>query len=173
MPCDFFPRRDADAVAFTANFANQINLDPQRFHVTAERAAEYAQLQLAFAQAFTTASNPSTATRPATQAKRAARQAVEEATRQIGRIIRARPSSHWAPIFREADCCVTIVASLDEALSDPHFVERGLFARRVNAPFGAAPALPLPLSPGLRRNPDHVPGLTPLGADNAVLLEEP
>ena len=43
----------------------------------------------------------------------------------------SRPPSEWRPVFAAADCCVTIVASLEEALRDPHFVERGLFAHKV------------------------------------------
>jgi len=66
-------------------------------------------------------------------------------------IIASETAAHWAPLFAKADCCVTIVASIEEALHDRHFVERGLFERKVAAPDGSTmPALPLPISPALR-----------------------
>jgi alpha-methylacyl-CoA racemase len=69
----------------------------------------------------------------------------------VRKIIASKPAAHWKPIFAAADCCVTIVASLEEALADRHFVERGLFDRRVSAPDGSdMPALPVPIDPQLR-----------------------
>jgi hypothetical protein len=48
---------------------------------------------------------------------------------------------------------------LEEALRDPHFVERGLFAYSVAGPFGATMgALPVPVSPEFREPPDKVKG---------------
>jgi crotonobetainyl-CoA:carnitine CoA-transferase CaiB-like acyl-CoA transferase len=75
-----------------------------------------------------------------------------EATREaVRRIIASMPAAHWKPIFAAADCCVTIVASLKEALNDPHFSQRGLFDRRVSGPDGSdMPALPVPIDPQLR-----------------------
>lgn len=91
--------------------------------------------------------------------------------REIARIIRAQPASHWRPLLAAADCCATIVASLDEALADEHFVRRGLFAHRVASEDGAiSPALPLPLSPALRDAAGEPKRLAALGADNAALL---
>jgi crotonobetainyl-CoA:carnitine CoA-transferase CaiB-like acyl-CoA transferase len=69
----------------------------------------------------------------------------------VRKIIGSKPASHWKPIFAAADCCVTIVASIEEALADPHFVQRGLFDRRVSGPDGSdMPALPVPIDPKLR-----------------------
>ena len=60
-------------------------------------------------------------------------------------------------MFAAADCCVTIMATLEEALRDPHFVERGLFAHKVAGPSGATmPALPVPIDPAFRGHPDVV-----------------
>lgn len=74
-----------------------------------------------------------------------------QATRaEVARRIAARSSSEWEPIFEQADCCATIVATLDEALSDPHFVERGLFARRLAMASGTLPALPVPIAEPFR-----------------------
>src|SRR5262249_40096769 len=49
----------------------------------------------------------------------------------IAAIIATRAADDWRPALAAADCCATIVASLDEAMRDPHFVERGLFSREV------------------------------------------
>lgn len=57
----------------------------------------------------------------------------------------ARSAADWRPVFAAADCCATIVASLDEALADPHLVARGLFAPR-----DGETVLPIPIAPGLR-----------------------
>jgi hypothetical protein len=46
---------------------------------------------------------------------------------------------------------------LEEALRDPHFVGRGLFAHRVAGPGGATmPALPVPIDPQFRADPAEV-----------------
>jgi alpha-methylacyl-CoA racemase len=65
----------------------------------------------------------------------------------VRKIIASRPSTYWKPVFAAADCCVTIVSTLEEALADPHFIERGLFDRVVTAPDeSTTPALPLPIA---------------------------
>jgi hypothetical protein len=88
MPRDFFPRGDADAVAFTANFSHRINADAALYHVSPERAAAYAQLQLAYAQAYQATANAGTATRSGRVVRREARAALERETRSIAAIIR-------------------------------------------------------------------------------------
>jgi crotonobetainyl-CoA:carnitine CoA-transferase CaiB-like acyl-CoA transferase len=87
----------------------------------------------------------------------------------IAAIIARETAEHWRPKFAAADCCVTIMASLEEALHDPHFVERGLFAHRVAGASGATmPALPVPIAETLRAAPGTKPS-PKLGADNALL----
>src|SRR5215831_9755540 len=69
----------------------------------------------------------------------------------VATIIAEKSAAHWRPLFAAADCCVTIVASLQEALADPHFVRRGLFSHSVTGETGRAmPALPLPVAPVFR-----------------------
>jgi alpha-methylacyl-CoA racemase len=88
----------------------------------------------------------------------------------VAKIIRSKSAEHWRPVFAAADCCVTIVTSLEEALGDPHFVERGLFAHRVAAPTGETmPALPLPIAPAFRSSANEPVAVASLGADNALL----
>jgi alpha-methylacyl-CoA racemase len=69
----------------------------------------------------------------------------------VARLIVARTSEEWRPVFATADCCATIVTPLEEAMYDPHFVERGLFAHQVETGSGKKlPALPLPIAPEFR-----------------------
>jgi alpha-methylacyl-CoA racemase len=90
----------------------------------------------------------------------------------IAAIIARETAEHWRPKFAAADCCVTIMASLEEALHDPHFVERGLFAHRVSGASGnSMAALPVPIAATLR----GMPGVKPspkLGADTDALLRD-
>jgi crotonobetainyl-CoA:carnitine CoA-transferase CaiB-like acyl-CoA transferase len=61
------------------------------------------------------------------------------------------------------------MASLEDALHDPHFVERGLFAHRVTSANGATmPAVPLPIAAALRETPG-AKAAPKLGADNHLL----
>ena len=72
----------------------------------------------------------------------------------VARLIAARTSEDWRPIFAAADCCTTIITPLEKAMADPHFVQRGLFAHSVATASGKTlPALPLPISPDFRRAP--------------------
>src|SRR5215216_1887466 len=83
----------------------------------------------------------------------------------VAAIIAVETADHWRPLFAAADCCTTVVASLEEALADPHFVERGLFAHTVTGETGRAmPALPMPIAPGFRAPPGAKPA-PPLGTD--------
>jgi len=72
----------------------------------------------------------------------------------VANLIAGRTSDEWRPILAKADCCATIVAPLEEALGDPHFVARGLFAHEIEIGQGALPALPLPIAPVFRDKSD-------------------
>jgi crotonobetainyl-CoA:carnitine CoA-transferase CaiB-like acyl-CoA transferase len=78
-----------------------------------------------------------------------------KATRDaVAKLIAARTSDEWRPIFAAADCCTTIVVPLEDAMRDPHFVARGLFDHKVESASGKIiPALPLPISPEFRDKP--------------------
>jgi alpha-methylacyl-CoA racemase len=76
----------------------------------------------------------------------------------VRKIIASKPAAHWQPILANADCCVTIMATLEEALLDPHFIERGLFAHQIAMPNGATmPALPVPIAPQFRSEEKTIP----------------
>jgi crotonobetainyl-CoA:carnitine CoA-transferase CaiB-like acyl-CoA transferase len=85
----------------------------------------------------------------------------------VANIIAGNTADEWRPVLAAADCCATVMATLEEALRDPHFVERGLFAHQVGGPSGATmPALPLPIDPQFRDDPDVVKKAPKLGGDN-------
>lgn len=72
-------------------------------------------------------------------------------TKRLRELIAAREASHWRNVFEKADCCCTVVEGLDEAVKNPHFAERGIFAHRLENEAGSAmPALPVPVVPAFR-----------------------
>ena len=90
--------------------------------------------------------------------------------RAIASIIAGRTAEAWRPVLAAADCCATIIASLEEAVRDPHFVARGLFSRRNETASGdRMPALPLPIAEPFRSPIDSVKRVAALGADDPPL----
>ena len=78
-----------------------------------------------------------------------------------------RSAEEWKPIFAAADCCATIVATLEEALRDPHFIQRGLFAHKIANSSGATiPALPVPIAPQFRADAETPKSAPALGAQS-------
>ena len=88
---------------------------------------------------------------------------------RIGAILRARPAADWRALFAGEDCCCSVVATVQEALADPHFSARGLFAGQVtNARGERLPALPVPVLPLFRR-PADAAAAPALGEHNDML----
>jgi alpha-methylacyl-CoA racemase len=82
----------------------------------------------------------------------------------VATIIAGKSADEWRPVLAAADCCATIMATLQEALHDPHFIERGLFAHKVAGPSGATmPALPVPIDQQFRDEPGTVKKVPKLG----------
>lgn len=71
-------------------------------------------------------------------------------TREVARIVAGRPGAHWQRLLEGEDVCCCLVRDLRQAVADPHFVARGLFARRVGLQGGALPALPVPVADAFR-----------------------
>jgi alpha-methylacyl-CoA racemase len=72
----------------------------------------------------------------------------------VASLIAARTAAEWQPVFAKADCCVSVVVPLAEAVRDPHFIGRGLFAHRIAGANGnTLPALPVPICPQFRDAP--------------------
>ncbi len=81
----------------------------------------------------------------------------------VATAIAARTAAEWEPVFAQADCCVTVLRTLNEALRDPHFTGRGLFERSVRGVNGGSmTALPLPISPQFRDGSEREKQVPPL-----------
>ena len=98
-----------------------------------------------------------------------------EATRRgVREAVAARPSDFWRPRLKDAKhLCCTLVPSLEDAVNDPQFAERGIFDGRVSLGNGTElPAVPVPLAHGVARRTagDGAPTRAPsLGEANALL----
>jgi crotonobetainyl-CoA:carnitine CoA-transferase CaiB-like acyl-CoA transferase len=70
----------------------------------------------------------------------------------IRKLVASETAAYWKPRLAKADCCATIVATLEEAVADEHFVKRGLFSENVSSAAGEKflPALPVPIAPEFR-----------------------
>jgi len=91
----------------------------------------------------------------------------------IGTILAGRPAAYWAEKFAGQDVCCSIVASVEEAVADPHFAARGLFARKVaNEAGDVMPALPVPVVPAFRAPESEIVSAPELGAHNRAVLGE-
>ena len=81
--------------------------------------------------------------------------------------IAAETAEHWRRASPGADVCCSIVADIADALADPHYVGRGVFAHVLaNADGATMAALPVPLDPGFRAPPATAVASPSLGADN-------
>ncbi|MCC6531978.1 MAG: CoA transferase [Burkholderiales bacterium] len=93
----------------------------------------------------------------------------EAATRsEVARIIASRDAHHWEQCFAGQDVCCTLVRTVEEALRDPHFAARGLFAWRLVSAAGAISALPVPIAAPFRSSDVEAP-YPALGEANALL----
>lgn len=88
------------------------------------------------------------------------------ATRQaIAEIISSKPSDHWRRLFDQADCCCTIVQSIEQAVNDVHFQERRLFEARLEGPDRIdMAALPVPITKAFRADPEIAKSAPALGS---------
>jgi alpha-methylacyl-CoA racemase len=65
---------------------------------------------------------------------------------RVAQIISSEDAEIWASRFALANCCCSIVATVREALADPHFQIRGLFDHiLINDTGQKVPALPVPV----------------------------
>ena len=70
----------------------------------------------------------------------------------VARRIASATAKEWQERLAGLDVCVSVVTSLQQAVADPSFVARGLFARRVSDGAISIPAVPVPIDPALRRD---------------------
>ncbi len=95
---------------------------------------------------------------------------VEVVKAAVAERIGAQTADHWRRAFEGQDVCCSIVATLEEAVADPHVAARRLFAHTVKAGGREIPALPVPIAPAFR--PDATRAAAPrLGDTVDPLLE--
>jgi alpha-methylacyl-CoA racemase len=93
-------------------------------------------------------------------------------TARVAEIIRGEDAAFWEARFAGKDCCCTVVKTAQEAMSDPQFAARAVFAHRlVNADGQAIPALPVPVDAAFRAAADDAVSAPALGAHNAQYLD--
>ncbi len=93
------------------------------------------------------------------------------------RSIRAQPAAEeWRRRFAGKDVCCAIAATIEEAMRDPHFVARGLFAWERSTGDGGdrLTAVPVPVVPPnfARRRACAAPSLASRWARPTALLDE-
>jgi len=76
-------------------------------------------------------------------------------------------------VLRAADCCCSIMRSVRDAMADPHFAARGIFANRLaNAEGEEIAALPTPIAEPARARKPAVGRAPALGEHTRELLGE-
>lgn len=90
-------------------------------------------------------------------------------TRQaVAEKIAAKTADELRVLFAGKDVCCCIMASVEEALADPHFIARGVFGAKLNAEGKQITALPVPVAPQFRAQPESA-GYPALGEANSLL----
>ncbi len=86
----------------------------------------------------------------------------------VAALIALDTAAGWRARFAGLDVCCSVVATLAEALAEPHFAARGLFSHRLHGDGGTIPALPMPLAPQFRAAATEA-GFPALGEANDLL----
>ena len=88
--------------------------------------------------------------------------------RAVAEKIAAKTADEWRALFAGKDVCCCVMASLEDAMRDPHFIARGVFGAKLAAEGQEMTALPVPVAPQFRAQPDAV-GYPALGEANSLL----
>jgi crotonobetainyl-CoA:carnitine CoA-transferase CaiB-like acyl-CoA transferase len=83
--------------------------------------------------------------------------------------IAAKSGAEWQALFDGKEICCCVATSLEDAISDPHFVARGVFGGKLAAADREIHALPVPIAPQFRAQ-SQTAGYPALGEGNAELL---
>jgi alpha-methylacyl-CoA racemase len=73
---------------------------------------------------------------------------------EVVRRVRSRDAAVWHRILGSLDCCATVLVPLEEAVRDPHFVDRGLLAYAAHANRRLFPLTAVPIARAFRSPPD-------------------
>ena len=89
--------------------------------------------------------------------------------RVVAEKIASKTADEWRALFAGKDVCCNIMASIQDALHDEHFIARGVFAARLVAGAQEMTALPVPVAPQFRALAGAA-GYPALGEGNEELL---
>ena len=77
----------------------------------------------------------------------------EKIIQEIRKIIGQKNKDYWLEVFNKADCCCSIVKSIEEAINDNHFKVRKIFENKIINNLGEEiPALPIPVDMQFRKD---------------------
>ena len=77
----------------------------------------------------------------------------EKVIQEIRKIIGQKDKDYWLEVFNKADCCCSIVKSIEEAINDNHFKVRKIFENKIINNLGEEiPALPIPVDMQFRKD---------------------
>ena len=77
----------------------------------------------------------------------------EKVIKEIRKIIGQKEKNYWLDVFNKADCCCSIVKSMEEAINDNHFKVRKIFENKIINNLGEEiPALPIPVDMQFRKD---------------------
>ena len=77
----------------------------------------------------------------------------EKVIEEIRKIIGQKEKNYWLEVFYKADCCCSIVKSIEEAINDNHFKVRKIFENKIINNLGEEiPALPIPVDMQFRKD---------------------
>ena len=77
----------------------------------------------------------------------------EKVIQEIRKIIGQKEKNYWLGVFNKADCCCSIVKSIEEAINDNHFKVRKIFENKIINNLGEEiPALPIPVDMQFRKD---------------------
>ena len=77
----------------------------------------------------------------------------EKVIQEIRKIIGQKEKNYWLDVFNKADCCCSIVKSIEEAINDNHFKVRKIFKNKIINNLGEEiPALPIPVDMQFRKD---------------------
>jgi len=88
--------------------------------------------------------------------------------RAVVQRIAEKTAAEWQTRFAGKDLCCCVMASVEEALNDPHFKARGVFKRKVSADGKSIVALPVPVADAFRSSQTDA-GYPALGSANEIL----
>lgn len=88
--------------------------------------------------------------------------------RAVAQRIAEKTAAEWQVRFSGKDLCCCVMATVQEALDDPHFKSRGVFNRKLSAGGKSIVALPVPVAEAFRSAQTDA-GYPALGSDNNLL----